>query len=279
VIISDKSAEVRDILEAQRLDRKRVGMVGTNGRNHSGHLSLVAQAQSENDFVTVFWGGALKVDWGAGATLEYDRNLDEDAALFESAGVDLMFVPKRDDMFPRRSSTVLTLPEMFERLDGMPERKGIELVVTMFATFMIIAGPSRVYSGEKDWPQLTLFRQMVTDLHIPVELVGCPTLREPDGLAISSRNSRLTRREREAAPVLYRALSAGVDAIRDGERNAERVVDVVTKIISTEAVCDYVRIVDAETLEPRTLLAGDVRLLGSAQIEDLSIVDSLGVSL
>ena len=279
MIISDLSAEVRDILDAQRFEKKRVGMVGTNGKNHSGHLFLVEKAQSENDYVAVFWGGALKVDWGAGATLEYDRNLDEDAALFEAAGVDLMFVPTREDMFPRRSATVLTLPDMFQRLEGMPERKGIELVVTMFATFMIITGASRIYSGEKDWPQLTLFRQMVADLHIPVELVGCPTLREPDGLAISSRNSRLTTSERQAAPVLYRALTAGVEAIRDGERSAERVIGMVTGLISEEAICDYVKIVDADTLESREVLSGNMRLLGSAQIGNLSIVDNLGVSL
>lgn len=279
MIISDKNAEVRKVLDEARGLSKSVGMFGTNGRNHSGHLSLVRRAQAESDFVAVFWGGALKVDWGAGATLEYDRNLEADAAFFEAAGVNLMFVPKSEDMFPRRSATVIEMPEMLPRLEGMPERTGMELVLTMFATFMIIAGPSSVYSGEKDWPQLTLFRQMVDDLHIPVRLVGCPTEREEDGLAISSRNSRLSPAERKAAPVLYNSLTAGVNAIRDGERSAGPVIDMVTSLIAKEAEPDYVKIVDADTLEARDILSGELRLLGSARLGDTSLVDNLGVSV
>ncbi|GAB1813057.1 pantoate--beta-alanine ligase [Mycobacterium sp. MUNTM1] len=279
MILSEKKAEVRKILDHQRASNNEVGMFGTNGKNHSGHLSVIRHAQAENDFVTVFWGGALKLDWGDGAMLDYDRNLGEDAALFEAAGVDLLFVPKRDDMFPRRTVTVIDMPEMFARIDGMPERRGMELVVTMFATFMIIVGPSRVYSGEKDWPQLAMFRQMAEDLQLPARLVSCPIEREDDGLAISSRNAQLTPSQRIAAPVLYRGLSAGVAAISEGERSARPVIDLVTSLIAKEAEADYVTIVDADTLEPREVLSGNLRLLGSAKLGEISIVDNLGVSV
>jgi pantoate--beta-alanine ligase len=279
MIISDRSAEVRELLDAQRASRRSVGMVGTNGGNHTGHLSLVRRAQAENDFVTVFWGGALKVDWASKVTLAYDRNLEEDAALFKAAGVDLLFVPKREDMFATPSVTIIEMPEMYARLDGMPERVGMELVVTMFATFMILAGPSKVYSGEKDWPQLTLFRRMAEDLHLPVSVVGCAVEREPDGLAISSRNSRLTLAERQAAPIVYEALKAGAAAVRDGERSVPRVIEQVTKMISASAEPEYVKLVDAHTLEPREALRGEMRLLASARFGSTSLVDNVGVTV
>ena len=279
MIVADKKAEVRQLLDAQRSANRRVGMVGTNGKNHSGHLSLVRQAQAENDYVAVFWGGALKLDWGPAVTLEYDRNLEEDATLFDAAGVDLMFVPKREDMFCRRAVTTIDMPEMYARLDGMPERKGIEIVVTMFAAFMNITGESLVYSGEKDWPQLTLFKRMAEDLHLPAQVVGCPIERESDGLAVSSRNSRLSPGERASAPVLYKSLLSGLDAIEKGERDSSRVIESVNSVVTPVCEPEYVRIVDADTLEPLEVIQGHVRLLASARFGETSLVDNVGTAV
>lgn len=273
----DRQDEIRALLDAERAAGRRVAMIGTSGGTHEGHLSLVRRAREECDVVAVFWNGALKLEWADGGVQSYTRDMQRDAALAESAGVDLFYVPLRQDLYARPPVTSLRMPELVSHLEGMPEGMHMELLATMVATELNIAGPCTTYFGEKDWPQLVAFQRMAEDLRLPSRVVGCPTFREPDGLAMSSRNARLSAEERAAAPALFRALTAGADAVRGGERDARAVTDLVTAQLDPVCRPDYVVAVEADTLRPLATLAGEVRLLASATFGSTPLVDNVGV--
>jgi pantoate--beta-alanine ligase len=294
MIVTDKHAEIRDLLDAERAAGRRVAMVGTSGGTHEGHLSLVRRAQEECDVVAVFWNGALKLEWVQGATQSYNRDLDHDSTLFEGVGADFFYIPVRDDLYQRPSLTFIGMPDLIANMAGMPEGKQMSILVTMVATLLNIAGPCTTYFGEKDWQQLVAFQRMAEDLRLPSRVIGCPTLREPDGLAISSRNTRLSPDERAAAPTLYRALSAGVAQIQAGERDPKAVVELVLAMLRGVCVPDYVVLVEADTLRPLTTLegadgpsgsgspgssGGQVRLLASATFGQTPLVDNIGVTV
>ncbi|MCW2829441.1 MAG: hypothetical protein JWP31_133, partial [Aeromicrobium sp.] len=154
MIIVDTKAEIRRYLDEQRAAGRTVAMVGTSGGTHEGHLSLVRQAQRECDVVAVFWNGALKLEWAPGAVQSYTRDLEKDAAAFESANADILYVPLREDLYARPSGTLIDIPAMSARLEGMPEGAHMNILVTMVATLLNIAGPCTTYFGEKDWQQL-----------------------------------------------------------------------------------------------------------------------------
>jgi pantoate--beta-alanine ligase len=279
MIVVKKKAEVREYLDSCRAAGRTVGMVGTSGGTHEGHLSLVARARQECDVVAVFWNGALKLEWAPGAVQNYARDLDREVAQFEAAGVDTLYVPLREDLYDRTSLTVIEMPTMSAHLTGMPESGHMHILVTMVATLLNIAGPCTTYFGEKDWQQLVMFQRMAEDLLLPSRVVGCPTLREPDGVAISSRNSRLTAAQRADAPRLYQALSAAVEAITAGERDAATITGQVLDLLRAVSVPDYVVAVDAATLEPLERLRGEVRLLACATFGSTPLVDNIGVTI
>lgn len=275
----DRRAEIRGLLDAERAAGRTVGMIGTSGGTHEGHLSLVRRAREECDVVTVFWNGALRLEWADGGVQSYTRDMERDAALAEAAGVDLFYVPLREDLYVRAPVTSLRMPEMVAHLEGMPEGQHMELLVTMVATLLNIAGPCATYFGEKDWQQLVAFQRMAEDLLLPSRVVACRTFREPDGLAMSSRNARLSAEERAAAPALYRALTAAGDAVAGGERDARAIADLVSGMLTPVCRPDYVVAVQADTLRPLDTLEGEVRLLVSATFGTTPLVDNIGISV
>jgi len=279
VIVSEKHAEVRELLDAHRAAGRRVAMVGTSGGTHDGHLSLVEQAKRECDVVAVFWNGALKLEWADGGLQSYDRDLAHDQALFEAAGVDLIYIPVRDDLYRRPFVTVVEMPAMQAHLGGMPEGNHMNILVTMVLTLLNIAGPCTTYFGEKDWQQLVMFQRMAEDLHLPSRVVGTPIQREADGVAISGRNSKLSPQQRADAPVLYRALTAAAAAVAAGERDAAVVTGIALDLLRTVSVPDYVVAVEADTLRPLDTLTGEVRLLASSTFGTTPLVDNIGISV
>jgi pantoate--beta-alanine ligase len=279
VIVVESRAEVRRILDKHRADGASVGFVGTSGGTHDGHLSLVQAARRHHDVVAVFWNGALNVSW-AGDTLQvYARDYAHDAEMFETAGVDLLFVTRQDDLYRRRPVTFVEMPEMAERLQHMPEGQHMGVVVTMVLTLLNIAGPCTAYFGEKDWPQLVMFARMTEDLLLPSTVVGVPTIREEDGVAVSGRNARLTPEDRARAPELYRALTAAVQAVHAGERDAEAVAELIRRRLQAVAEPDYVAVVEADTVRPLHTLRGEVRLFASATFGTTSLIDNVGVTV
>ncbi|MHB8669770.1 MAG: pantoate--beta-alanine ligase [Acidimicrobiales bacterium] len=265
-------------LDAARLAGRTVGLVPTMGALHAGHSSLIARASAERDVaaVTIF---VNPLQFGPGEDLaSYPRDLDADLATAVAAGAEVVFAPSVEEMYPEPLVTTVRLAGLTETLDGASRPGHFDGVATVVAKLFNLAGPSRAYFGEKDYQQLVIIARMARDLSCPIEVVGCPTVRDPDGLALSSRNSYLDPAQRAAAPVLYRALCAGRDAILHGERDADRVRDLITATSSAEprAELEYAQVVDAETLRPPSRLAGEVRLLVAARLGRARLIDNIG---
>ena len=275
-------ADLRARLHAARAAGKTVGFVPTMGYLHAGHASLMAAAREGTDLVvaSIF---VNPLQFGPNEDLgAYPRDLDGDTALAEGQGVDLLFVPSGDEMYPDgavRSS--ITVAEVSEPLEGKARPTHFAGVATVVAKLFAIVGPCTAYFGEKDFQQVAVVRQMVRDLSIPVDVVACPTLREADGLAMSSRNAYLTPEERAAAPVVHATLQAGRMAIDAGERDPARVRSLMADLINAEplAQLDYAEVVDARTLQVVDPLAGELRLLAAVRFGKARLIDNLGARI
>jgi pantoate--beta-alanine ligase len=274
-------AELRDALDAARAAGRTIGFVPTMGYLHAGHVSLMEQARTETDVVvaSIF---VNPLQFGPAEDLDaYPRDLERDTALSADAGVDLLFVPPLAEMYPQPMRTTVTVAGISEPLEGATRPTHFAGVATVVAKLFAVVGPCRAYFGEKDFQQLAVVRRMAADLSLPVAVVGCPTVRERDGLAMSSRNAYLTPQERAAAPVLRRALLAGRAAIVAGERDPAAVHDLMAAIISAEPLArlDYAEVVDAATFTTADPIAGDVRLLAAAHFGEARLIDNLGVTV
>ncbi|CAN5610990.1 pantoate--beta-alanine ligase [soil metagenome] len=272
-------AELTGLLEAARADGRRVGVVPTMGALHDGHLSLVRRAAAECDLAvaTLF---VNPLQFGAGEDLAaYPRDLDRDTALAASAGADLWFTPTVAEMYPEPVRTTVAVVGLSSGLEGVSRPTHFAGVATVVAKLFAIAGRCRAYFGEKDYQQLVVVRRMAADLSFPVEVVGCPTVRDHDGLALSSRNAYLDAAERGAAPVLHRALRSGAAAVVAGERDPAAVSDLMGAIIAAEPLAepDYSEVRHAGTLEPVDPLSGELRLLVAARFGMTRLLDNLAV--
>jgi pantoate--beta-alanine ligase len=273
--------ELRRECDAARADGRRVGLVPTMGYLHAGHLSLVAAARADNEFVvvTIF---VNPLQFGPNEDLAvYPRDVAGDLAKCEAAGVDVVFTPSVDEMYPRPSHTTVHVAELTTGLCGAARPTHFDGVTTVVTKLFAITGPCRAYFGRKDAQQLAVVRRMTADLNLSVEVVGCPLVREPDGLALSSRNAYLSPDDRGAASVLFRALTAAVDAVRHGERDPERVVAIVRAIVAEEPVVDleYVEVREAADLRPIDRLDGDVLLALAARIGSTRLIDNVGLTV
>lgn len=268
-------------LDAERRAVRTVGLVPTMGALHDGHGSLVARAEAECDFVavTVFVNPlqfAPNEDLAA-----YPRTLDADVELVARHGGALVLAPSVEEMYgPDGTATTVSVGgPLTATMEGADRPIHFDGVATVVAKLFAMTGACRAYFGEKDFQQLAIVRRMARDLSFPVEVIGCPTVREPDGLAMSSRNRYLTADERAAAPVLHRALQAGAAAIAAGERDPAAVRDLVRGIAEAEPLValDYVEVVDAATLGTPDPLGGTLRLLVAARLPSARLIDNLGV--
>ena len=270
--------EVRAAARAARRGGGSVGLVPTMGYLHDGHLSLMRAARDENDFViaTIFVN-PLQFDEGEDLST-YPRDLDGDRSAARTAGVDLLFTPDDDEMYPEPVLTTVTVARLSEHMEGATRPTHFDGVATVVAKLFSIVGPCRAYFGEKDFQQLAVVSKMARDLSLPATVVGCPIVRDDDGLALSSRNAYLTAGQRAAAPVLRRALDAGIAAARDGVEDAAAVVGIVTDVIESEpeADLDYVALVDAATLEPvdRVAPGRELRLITAARFGIPRLLDN-----
>ena len=271
-------AELRSVLDAQRADARRVGMVGTSGAMHKGHLSLVEQSAKDNDITVLFWGGSGSFDWMA-SKVPYEPDLARDMALAEASGLDAVFRPYDHEFFPREPMTQVRLPAMSSGVAGLEDPAHLDLIAMVMCKLWNMFGPCRSYFGEKDWQQLAMYKRLADDLCWPVEVIGCPTVREDDGLAISSRNTKLTASQRATAPVLYRALCVARDAAIDGERSPNALSEVFTDAVGGAAKVQYFTSVEADTIAPVAPLAGSIRLLASIELGSVRLVDNLGVEI
>jgi pantoate--beta-alanine ligase len=247
---------IEEFCQAKAKRRGEWGLVPTMGYLHEGHLSLVKRARAENDHVAV----SIFVNptqFGPDEDLAaYPRDLDRDLSLLDPLGVDLVFNPSPEVMYPPNFQTYVTVEEVTKYLEGASRPTHFRGVATVVAKLFNIVGAKRAYFGQKDVQQTFVIKRMVTDLNMPIEIIICPTIREADGLAMSSRNTYLDAEHRRAAPVLYWALCAAKDAFDRGERDGDRLRAIMREVIAAEplAKLDYVSAADAVALQEATMI-------------------------
>ena len=276
-------AEARLRLDAARASGRSVGLVPTMGYLHEGHRSLMDRSVASCDvtLVTIF---VNPLQFGPNEDLAtYPRDLERDVAMCADAGVDVVLHPSVEEMYPFGTPTLtsISVARVSEPMEGASRPAHFAGVATVVAKLFNIAGPCHAFFGEKDWQQLAVIRRMAADLSFPVSVVGCPTVREPDGLAMSSRNAYLSVEERAAAPVVHWALVAGAAAIAAGERSSGRVRELMADLIRAEplAELDYAEVVDATTLQAVDPLAGELRLLAATRFGRARLIDNEGATV
>ncbi len=270
----------REACEASRRQGQVVGFVPTMGALHGGHASLLTRARDECGFValSIF---VNPLQFGPAEDLAgYPRSPEKDQAVAEALGCDLIFAPTEADMYPNGHPEVTVDPgPLGNRLEGASRPGHFRGVLTVVAKLFDLTGPSHAYFGEKDAQQLALVTRMARDLDAPVTVVPCPTIREADGLAISSRNAYLSDQEREAAPVLFDALTAAASLVRQGERSGDVLRAEMAKPIGAEPLArlDYVAVVDDATWEDVETLKGPARALATARVGKPRLIDNLSL--
>lgn len=275
--------EFRDALDSERRAGRTVGLVPTMGALHEGHLSLIAAARAECDVaaLTIFVNPlqfAPTEDLAA-----YPRPIERDLELADAAGTTIVFTPSTEEMYPEPIVTSVHVEGLTSLLEGASRPTHFDGVTTVVSKLFNLAGPCRAYFGEKDFQQLAVVTRMARDLDQPVTVVPCPIVREPDGLAMSSRNVYLDPEQRAAALVLDRALRHGADLVAAGEHDPLVVEAAMGEVVAAEplAVAEYLTVVDPETLvTPTSLVAGtEVRLLGVVRFGTTRLLDNRGVGV
>lgn len=274
--ITGSIKRVREQVREWRKAGLTVGLVPTMGYLHEGHKSLIDKAVEQNDkvVVSVF---VNPMQFGPTEDLEsYPRDMDRDAALCEKAGASLIFHPEPEVMYDDNFSSFVDMNTLTGGLCGKTRPIHFRGVCTVVAKLFNIVTPDRAYFGQKDAQQLAVIRHMVNDLSFGIEIVGCPIIREEDGLAKSSRNTYLSEDERKAALVLSRSLKEGRKLVDDGEKDAAKVKKTITDIIEKEALAkiDYVEVVDWNTLEPVEKIDGPVLTAIAVYIGKTRLIDN-----
>ena len=267
---------ITEIHAARRSFSGTVGLVPTMGYLHDGHLSLIRRAREECDHVVV----SIFVNptqFGPSEDLsKYPRDLDRDLSLIEPLGTDLVWMPTAEMMYPRGFQTWVEVEEVSRPLEGTQRPGHFKGVTTVVAKLFNGVLPHKAYFGQKDAQQVAVIRQMTRDLNFPIEIVVCPIIREPDGLAMSSRNVYLDPEQRKAATVLYRALSAAKDLYQAGERNAETIRETMKEVLSSESLSNiqYVSCADYDTLEELDVIKGKTLLSMAVFIGKTRLIDN-----
>ncbi len=268
---------------SRRLHREGVtiGFVPTMGALHAGHRALIRAARLACDAVVV----SIFVNptqFGPTEDLStYPRQPGLDRSLCLAEGVDVIFAPHRQAMYPPGAQTAVTVPALARRWEGEARPHHFQGVATIVTKLLCLIQPDISWFGQKDYQQAALVRQLLKDLNMPGRLIVHPTVREPDGLALSSRNVYLSTSHRQAAPVLYRALQAGAAAVRAGERQGQAIQHRMARIVAQEplATAEYLTVCDPLTLEPLTTLHRKAVLLGALRIGGVRLLDNKLVSV
>lgn len=268
--------EVRKQVKEWRRQGLSVGLVPTMGYLHEGHKSLIERAVAENDRVVVS-DFVNPIQFGINEDLAtYPRDIEADKRLCEQAGADLIFHPEAAEMYAPDFSTYVEMQKVSEGLCGKTRPTHFRGVCTVVCKLFHIVMPDRAYFGQKDAQQLAVIRRMVRDLDLDIQIVGCPIIREEDGLAKSSRNTYLSREERKAALVLSRAVFLGEDLMKKGERDADTILAAMRSLIEQEplAKIDYVEMVDADSIEPLAGARGRVLTAMAVYIGTTRLIDN-----
>jgi pantoate--beta-alanine ligase len=270
-------SETRAVCRAAHGDRKRIGLVPTMGALHEGHLSLVRTARAQCDVVAV----SLFVNptqFGPTEDLsKYPRQFERDRRLLENEGVEILFAPAVEEMYPQGQATWVVVEGLSEKLDGRSRPGHFRGVTTVVAKLFHILTPDTAYFGQKDAAQLAVIRRMVRELNFGVEIVACPIVREADGLAMSSRNAYLSPEERNRALVLHDALRRVEQEFGGGERDARALISSAKEILAREPQIrlDYYEIVDPDTLDPVERISHPALVAVAAYVGTTRLIDNV----
>jgi pantoate--beta-alanine ligase len=278
--IIERIEDLRRIVRRIRREDKIIGLVPTMGALHEGHVSLIRLAASSNDFtvVSIF---VNPTQFGPAEDFErYPRSLDPDLEKSRSTGVDLVFAPTADEMYPSGFGTYTEVEGLTQMLEGASRPGHFRGVATIVLKLFNLVEPHRAYFGLKDYQQLKVIQKMVRDLSLDIEIVPGPTVREPDGLAMSSRNAYLEPRERQAAAALFRALQEAKARAEAGESDAESIRKAAEDVLRAEPLADidYVAVVDPETLQPVGQVRGPALVALAVRIGSVRLIDSAVIS-
>jgi pantoate--beta-alanine ligase len=279
VIAVGRIAEVRKLVDAERADGKRIGFVPTMGALHEGHRSLIRRARDETDYVVVsIFVNPTQFDQTTDLDA-YPRTFAVDLEACVAEGANLVFHPESADIYPRSPSTSITVGGLTERMEGAVRPGHFAGVALVCAKLFNIVGPCTAYFGEKDAQQLRVVRRMAVDLDLPVEIVGCPTVRDEEGLALSSRNARLSAADRDRALALSRALRDVRERVAAGERDVAVLEAAGRSVLERAGLdgVDYLEVVDPETLERLVRLDGPALVCGAVHVGETRLIDNMMV--
>ena len=276
MLIYGQIEQVREAVKAWKKEGKSVGFVPTMGYLHEGHKSLIDAARRENDkvVVSIF---VNPMQFGPAEDLDsYPRDLNRDAKLCEDAGVDIIFHPEPEEMYADGFCSYVDMNGLTTELCGKTRPIHFRGVQTVVLKLFHIVTPDRAYFGQKDAQQLAIIKRMVRDLNFDIEIVGCPIVREEDGLAKSSRNTYLSKDERKAALILSKAVKLGEDMAKAGEKDTDKIVSEMIKLIETEpmAKIDYVQAVDAVSVKPVKEMTAPVLVAMAVYIGKTRLIDN-----
>jgi pantoate--beta-alanine ligase len=269
-------AQLREELACVRREGKRIGLVPTMGALHEGHLSLVRASKAECGctVVSIF---VNPTQFGPNEDFsKYPRTLDADLKRLGQCGADFAFVPANDEVYPPGCATLVEVGAIAEPLEGQCRPGHFRGVATVVLKLFNMVQPDVAYFGQKDFQQTAVIRRMVADLNVPITISVCPTVREPDGLAMSSRNRYLSPAARQRALVLSKSLQAAVKAIAEGQRDAGRIISQMRTLIETtdDARIDYIALVDPNTLQPVEQITGPTLAALAVKIENTRLIDN-----
>ena len=259
-----------------------IGLVPTMGYLHKGHLALIRQAVKENSsvIVSIF---VNPTQFGPHEDFTgYPRNTCDDLDLLKNESVDVVFIPNVEEMYPKGYDTWVQVGQREGILEGKHRPTHFKGVLTVVSKLFNIVRPSRAYFGQKDYQQLTLINQMAVDLNMAVEIVMVPTIREPDGLAVSSRNILMSKKERDASSIVYRALSTGLMLWKNGEHRTNLLIPEILNVLSQEPLVtsiDYLNIVDSTTLEDLAVVTRNAIVLVALWVGNIRIIDNISFKI
>jgi len=282
MITAHQISQLRQEVSQQRTQGKRIALVPTMGNLHEGHLQLVRQAREQADFVVVSIF-VNPMQFGANEDFDsYPRTLEQDQEKLLSAGCDLVFAPSANEVYPQGlgQQTQVSVPAVTELHCGASRPGHFTGVATVVSMLFNMVQPDVALFGEKDFQQLAVIRKMVRDLCFPIQIIGVPTMRETDGLAMSSRNGYLSAEERKIAPRLYQILQQIRTAITQGERNYEQLTEVGKTLLTQSGFRpDYFNIVNSQTLQPARSADTEITLLVAAYLGQTRLIDNLSLQL
>jgi len=272
-----KIKQMQAISDSLRKEGKKIGFVPTMGALHKGHLSLMREAKLNNDVViiSIF---VNPIQFGAGEDYQtYPRNFNKDKELAKNVGVDIIFYPEVEEMYPREILTFVEVKKLTEGLCGRFRPGHFQGVTTVVAKLFNITKPHTTYFGQKDYQQAVVIKRMIEDLNLDLEIIILPTIRDKDGLALSSRNAYLNKEERKSAVILYKSLQLAKQLLDLGERQTKEIIRQMNDLIKTEKLAQpqYLEIVDSQTLEPVEIVEKEVLIALAVKIGKTRLIDNM----